>query len=231
MITDKAWLIHQQARGDSSLSLCLFTAHHGLIRTYYKGGRHARKQRLPSFAPLWVELATGKHCFFIRTIEILKPQAHFQEQALLCAMYLNELLFYSLKQPEPVPQLFHYYEKTLQQLSECRESIPMAMALREFEWILLQHCGLAFSLSSDCRGVAIAPDAYYHFDPEYGFKPAPEGISGSIIIALANQDFQQAEVHRSARQIMRSAIDHLLEYRPVHSRNLLQQFARRQKSL
>ncbi len=222
MTTDSGWLIHKRPQGDSSLYLTLFTAEHGLIRALYKGARNLKKKSaLQGFVPLWLEWSNRREYFFIRRAELQKSPLTLNGTALICAMYVNELIYLCLKQPEASPDLYASYEHTLFELAQCPTSTTMAIILRQFEWALLHHCGAGFSLSTDIYSAPIEPNQFYQFTPPSGFVSAHNGIPGYCIIAMRNNQLEQPEVLQAAKQVMRSAIEDLVDYHPLQSRKLL----------
>jgi len=222
MTTDSGWLIHKRPQGDSSLYLTLFTAEHGLIRALYKGARNLKKKSaLQGFVPLWLEWTNRQEYFFIRRAELQNSPLQLNGTALICAMYVNELIYLCLKQPEASPDLYANYEYTLMELEQCTEPAAMSIILRQFEWALLHHCGAGFPLTTDIHSDPIDSNKFYQFLPQSGFVSAPNGIPGHCIIAIRNNQLAHAEVLQVAKQVMRSAIDDLVDYKPLQSRKLL----------
>ena len=222
MIADAGWLIHKKAQGDTSLSLAVFTAEHGLIRPYYKGGRSLkRKTPLQCFTPLWLEWnQKNTHCF-IRKVEPQHTSLDLKGTALICAMYLNELIFLALKQPEPSLELYKAYEYSLVRLSQSDSPQTMAVCLRKFEWFLLKHCGVSCSLSLDTNGNPISPEQHYQFTPQMGLIISDAGIPGSALLAMNNKQWHEDKALQYAKIITRMAINDLLNYKPIQSRKLL----------
>lgn len=222
MIADLGWIIHKKPQGDTSLSLAVFTAEHGLIRPYFKGGRNLKKKDLlQAYTPIWLEWAQCDQHSFIRKVEPQNASIHFNGIALICAMYVNELLYLCLKHPEPSATLYSDYEHSLMALSQAASNQTLAIILREFEWALLRHCGFEYSLTLDIQGALITSEYYYRFIPQAGFALSPSGIPGETLMAIAHKRWDSKHSLYYAKQIMRMAINDLIDYKPIHSRRLL----------
>ncbi|MBN9231872.1 MAG: DNA repair protein RecO [Legionella sp. 40-6] len=222
--TLEAWLIHKQWSGDSSVRLTLFTREQGLIQGLFKGGRSPKKQAfLNLFTPLWVTLETRYQRIFIKNIEGVSPILPLQGHALFSAFYINEIVFYSLPQNQPEMNLYGRYVDTLHLLGNTREIKEIEPLLRLFEWHLLGVCGYHFSWTQEAiTQEAIIAEQFYRFVPETGFIAAHSGFSGHSILAFAQNDWGNLAALKTAKNVFRLAIDHLLEGRTIKARSLYQ---------
>lgn len=217
----QAWLIHKQWSGDSSVRPCFFTAELGLVRCLYKGGRTPKKQAmLQAFTPLWIHLDERHQHYYVQTVENEASSLLLSGSYLFSALYLNELIYYLLKPFAPEPELFQAYILTLHHLSLAKKEEDAEIALRRFEWSLVHACGHGFSLSHDANGVAVRAECYYQFIAEKGLVLNPEGIPGTHLLALAEDNLTEKEYRKSAKWIMRQAIAYLLGGREIKARSL-----------
>lgn len=218
MITEaqSVWLLAKTPSGDSSLRLHLLTRQHGIVSCFFKAGRTPKKQALlQPFLPLWLSFESRRDWQFARSIEASSAPLALSGRALFAALYVNELVFYAVKPFDPCPDLYDAYHYVLHGLSSMPEKLAMESLLRRFEWVLLASCGYQLTL----RDTA----SWYRFVAGEGFVASAEGISAEIAHALVEGDFGQVGVLKTAKAVMRLAIDHLLSGRPLKSRQLFGQ--------
>jgi DNA repair protein RecO (recombination protein O) len=218
----EAWVLHKRPSGDTSVEVTFFTREKGLMRCLCKGGRTPKKQAiLQAFTPIWLAVEARKDWYYSRQIESSAMPLVMKGHGLFAALYINELLYYCLKPSDPAPTLFQVYLQTLNGLSAAEDNLAIEILLRQFEWKLLVACGQAISLTEEAYSThSISPHAYYRFVATEGFWPAPTGLSGKSILALSQGCFDDILVLRTAKLVMRQAIDHLLEGKVLKSRHL-----------
>lgn len=139
-----------------------------------------------------------------------------QDTALFCGFYLNELLVKLLPRYEALPALFDAYQAALNGLHSSPVADPW---LRLFEVQLLAQLGYGFSWQQDALGQPIHAQSCYQFIPGQGFIPAATGLAGHELLAFAAGS-RELPVWRMARNVLRQALDHLLQ-QPLLSRELL----------
>ncbi len=219
--TIAVWMLHKQHTGDSSAYVTLFSDELGLFSCYCKGARNPKKPGLlQAFTPLWVTLDERHQRFYAKTIESIAPSIPLFGNSLFSALYLNELLYYILKPLDKEPTLFAAYEMTLKQLTQKLAQKELEAVLRRFEWTLLQSCGYAFSWVFTANEERIVPEQHYRFYPGQGFIPAQQGLPGWHLLAIGQDDLVEREVLLSAKQVMRQAIDQVLDGRAIKARSL-----------
>jgi DNA repair protein RecO (recombination protein O) len=218
----EAWVLHKTPSGDSSLRLTFFSREQGLINCLCKGGRTPKKQALlQPFQPLWLDIDIRKDWYFSRHIEALPGALQLKGNSLFAGLYINELLYYVLKPMDPQPELFTAYLQIMQGLSAINERLAIEILLRRFEWTLLDVCGYSMSFTKTANPqTAISPENYYQFIAGEGFIRADVGIAGADILALGEGRLETLALLKSAKFIMRLAIDHLLGGRVLKSRSL-----------
>ncbi|WED43860.1 DNA repair protein RecO [Legionella cardiaca] len=217
----EAWVIHKRLSGDTSVHVTFFTREKGIVNCLCKGGRTPKKQALlQAFTPLWLAVEMRKEWYYARQFESNSLSLDIKSSALFAGLYINELLYYTLRPLDPHTELFDVYVETLQQLTITTDNLAIEVLLRRFEWHLLMACGQAISFTEAHSGNDIASDGYYQFIANEGFLPTNTGLSGKDILALAEGHLNDVHVLKIAKFIMRQAIDHLLGGKPLKSRAL-----------
>lgn len=224
MITDAlyAWVIYKYWSGNTSARVTFFTQEHGLVNCLYKGGRTPKKQALlQAFIPLWLAMDVRGDAYFVRQLEIAATPIQLVGQHLFAGLYVNELLHHALRPLDPHPTLHTAYAHTLQALLTASDRWSVEAILRRFEWAFLTSCGYNMSLTHEAHSArSIVEGNYYRFVVGEGFVLADEGISGAHIIALAEDKLDDVAVLKTAKQIMRRAIDHALDGKDIKARAL-----------
>lgn len=217
-----ALVLHKSWSGDTSARVHFFTRELGLIQSLCKGGRTPKKQSLlQPFTPLWLALDERYDQLFLRSVESTEPTLVLNGSALFSALYVNELLFYVLKPMSADAQIFDSYWATLTALTKACDRTSIETILRRFEWTLIKACGYSFSWTEEAGGAArIDPSKHYAFIASEGFIRQTQGIPGEHILALAEDKLEGAYILKSAKNIMRQAIDHLTGGKTIKARSL-----------
>ncbi|KTD68800.1 DNA repair protein RecO [Legionella steelei] len=220
--TIEAWVLHKKWSGDTSAHVSFFTRESGLIQCLCKGGRTPKKQALlQPFTPLWLSLAERHERYYAQTVESISPTLHLTGSSLFAGLYINEILYHALSPNYSDSTLFDAYLFTLNGLTFAKERFVIEALLRRFEWTLLHACGYSFSLTQEARTAhVIVDDLCYQFVAGEGFVVNSRGIPGTHILALAQDNLNEAPYLKSAKIIMRQAIDHLLGGREIKTRAL-----------
>ena len=226
MITDalQAWIIHKYWSGDTSARVVFFTREQGLIRCLYKGGRTPKKQALlQAFSPLWLAMDVRGQAHFVRQLEAASPPMLLVGHTLFAGLYVNELLHHALQPNDPDELLYLAYVHTLNLLTKTTDRFAIEAILRRFEWTLLTSCGYHMSLTHDAKtALPISAHLYYRFIPGEGFIMEASGICGTHLMAMAADDLDDKAVLKTAKHIMRRAIDHALDGKIIKARALYQ---------
>jgi DNA repair protein RecO (recombination protein O) len=216
MITEalSAWVLHKYWSGDTSARVVFFTRQYGVVNCLYKGGRTPKKQALlQPFTELWLVMNIRGDSFFVRDLEIAAPQDEFLGKNLFSALYMNELLHYTLRPQDP--------DVTLKALSRAEGRLSIEAILRRFEWVFLKACGYEISFTHDARTAQLISDKnFYRLVPGEGFILVDKGISGAHLMAMADDDLSDAMVLNASKKIMRQAIDYALDGRVIRARAL-----------
>jgi len=223
-----AFVLHSYPFRETSLVLEVFSRQHGRVPLMARGARRpksALRGLLMSFQPL--ELSWfGKH--ELRTLhsaEWMGGQAQLQGTALMCGLYLNELLLNLTARDDPHETLFDYYRETLQRLVQEEDH---ASTLRCFEKYLLQELGYALLLDHVAgTDKPIEKDKNYRYILERGAIPdipnSTDGlfIAGKTLHDIAADDYSDVNSARQGKQLMRMLLNHHLGGVVLHTRELI----------
>ncbi|KTD64865.1 DNA repair protein RecO [Legionella spiritensis] len=218
----EAWLLHKRPSGDSSTQVTFFTREQGILHCLYRGGRTPKRQAaLQVFTRLWVAVDSRNDWHYVRSLENVSASMALSGLSLFAGLYLNELLFHTLAPSDSHSGLFDRYYRTLQGLSISNNRLAIEALLRQFEVALLAACGYFLELGQDAdSGRFIEEQACYHFIAGKGLVRAEKGLSGKDILSFARGRLDDVQVLKTAKLIMRQAIDHMLGGRELKSRTL-----------
>jgi len=225
-----AFVLHSRPYRDNKELIELFTADYGKIgcvASIPRGKRRRISGKPQAFSKLSVSLFGKGELKTARSIEVDGPTYLLQGNNLLSGFYLNELLLRLLPKEDDASILFQVYETTLQLLCDSPNIEPI---LREFEKKLLSELGYGLTLDCDAAtGEALELAADYMFRPEFGLKRiftygrpvnSLNHFTGAVLQAIDQNNYENTEVRRSAKKLMRMAIDALLGGKPLQSREL-----------
>lgn len=218
-----AYVLHSRPYLETSALVDLFTLEQGRISAVVKGARRpSSKLRgvLQPFVPLQIALRGRQELKTLIQAEPVGMNGILQGNALMCGMYVNEMMQRLLSPFDPYPRLYVYYQYVLNELILGQD---IEGALRTFEHRLLAETG--YGLSTD----AVFTDQIYLFDVNaWQFKlvkriaesDRSRCFHGKDLLAIDEDCYDGPEIRQSAKRLMRLAIDHLLAGRPLHSRAL-----------
>lgn len=233
------FVLHHRPWRDTSRMLDVLSREHGRLTLFARGVRGPRSRSaslLQPFTPLLASWTGSGDAAQLTQVEPVPPDAAdgpgaagLPAGALLSGWYLNELLLKLTLRVDPQPAVFDRYAAALAKL---RADPAPAPALRAFERDLLGLLGYGLELRRDARsGAPLRTDAYYHFHLDLGFVETPAGTdsayAGRSLLALADDDLQEASVLEDARRLMRAALDHALEGRELRTRAVARAVTRR----
>ena len=210
-----AYILHARAWRETSLLLEVFTRDHGRIGLVARGVRSARA-RLPRSAlePLQALQLDWSGRGELQTLTAAEPVRNppvLRGDALMSAMYVNELMVRLTARDDPHPELFRRYAGLLDELAS---TCSLAWSLRRFERDLLAATGYALQLETEAEtGAPVEPAQAYDYVPEVGPLTASGSINrgarvrGSALLALAADSTPpDAEDLAALRRLMRSLI-------------------------
>ncbi|KEA65571.1 DNA recombination and repair protein RecO [Marinobacterium lacunae] len=211
------YVLHTRPYRESSLLVDLLTLEEGKISAVARGARRPKSRLRAALQPFQV-LQLGWHGRHelknLGGVEHVEVQPPLSGTALLCGLYVNELLQRLLQSGESCPRIFLYYRYVLNELQSGED---IEGALRTFERQLLEELGFGLGLHGlDTR-------LEYRFESQLGLVPAVAGqggYSGRLLAAIAEDNYRDEEVRRCAKRLMRQALGDLLGDRPLNSRLL-----------
>lgn len=221
------FVLHARAWRETSLLLEVLSRDYGRVGLVARGVRAARSRTpralLQPLTPLILSWSGRGELATLSTVEAVGVPLALSGEALLCALYLNELVARLLTRHDPHPQLFADYLDTLARLA--REE-SMAWTLRRFERDLLAHLGYGLALAMEAQsGAAIQPAGVYAWHFESGAAPwrsAVDGLKvpGSALLALAQDHQPDAADLAVLRRLLRALIQRQLEGAPLRAWSL-----------
>lgn len=228
----RAYVLHQRPFRDSSLFVEIFARDFGRMSVFARAAR-GPKSRFALLQPFhalllsWSGRGESPQLTAAESIETLQPDLparHF-----LSGCYLNELLLALTTRHDPHPELFDEYAATLGRLARGE---PAELCLRRFEARLLELIGYGLNLLTEAdTGEPIRPEAHYRYRPGvHGLvrtAPDSEGaVSGRTLEQLTGSAGPASDSDlRSARGLMRAAIDHCLDGRELRTRGVARSLA------
>lgn len=218
-----AYVLHTRRYGDSSLIVDLLTRDQGRVACIAKGVLRARRPdtRIQSFQRLLIELRGRGEVLSLVRAESAAPPLQLRGRNLYCGLYVNELVLKLTARQDACPELFDDYALAIEGLGGPGQAEP---TLRRFEVRLLRHMGLGLSLELDAQGQSIEPDRRYTYDLETGpvlvTAESNNAVGGGTLRALQTGVFEDEATLQEARHLMRRILNHYLDGRPLHSREL-----------
>lgn len=208
-----AYVLHGRAWRETSLLLEVFCRDFGRVGLVARGVRGARA-RLPRslLEPLQALRLDWSGRGELATLTAVEPEGGalaLRGDALLSAMYVNELLVRLTARNDPHPQLFDRYAALLAGLAGAG---PPAWLLRCFERDLLAALGYALRLDTAAdTGAPIDAVGAYDYVPELGAVAGgthPDGVRvrGSALLALREGRLPDADDLATLRRLMRVLI-------------------------
>ena len=161
----KGFLIHTRDYRETSSILNIFTSQGGIESLIFKG-KHTNKDRFKfSIFNEYSFTFNEKYSLpYLTKFEILN-QYIFDKKYYLLGLYVNELLYKTLKDGYDFDKVYIHYKEFLINLSDTNDSLRRLALL--FEKNLLQDLGYEISLSEN---ETIVNDKYYYYDYNEGFK-------------------------------------------------------------
>jgi DNA repair protein RecO (recombination protein O) len=220
----RAFILHSYAYKESSLIVDVLTVENGRMAMVAKGAKRPASNlrgALLSLQPIEVIYSGRGEVKTLTAATWLPGQPWLTGQALMCGMYLNELLIKLLPREDPHPSLFESYAATLMTLAESKEQSAI---LREFEIALLAELGYGLRLERDVKTDApLKAETLYRYDPMSGAAENGAGqlISGAALLALGSGRFPTNAVAAEARDFVRMIIEYHLERRSMRTSAVL----------
>lgn len=222
------FILHSRAYRETSVLLECLTPDHGRIGLVARGVRRERS-RVPRalLQPLaalnigWTgrgELAT------LIAVEAAGPALPITGEALLCALYINELVLRLTLRHDPHPEVYDDYSRTLARLAG---DDPPSWTLRRFERDLLAQLGHAPAFDIDALlSSALDPALDYGYRQEFGLVPWTEirsgpKVRGATLLAFAVDEMPATSELPALRRLMRRLIANQLDGRELQAWSMM----------
>ena len=182
--THNGFLIHTRDYRETSSILNIFTSQGGIESLIFKG-KHTNKDRFKfSIFNEYSFTFNDKYSLpYLTKFEVLN-QYVFDKKYYLLGLYVNELLYKTLKDGYDFDKVYIHYKEFLINLSDTNDSLGRLALL--FEKNLLQDLGYELSLSEN---ETLINDKYYYYDYNVGFKLDPSSETISSILGSDLESF------------------------------------------
>ncbi|MDI3323109.1 DNA repair protein RecO [Pontibacterium granulatum] len=219
-----AYVLHGRPYRDTSLLVDFFTLEHGKVSAVVRGAKRPNSKLRPviqPFLPLQIGWRGRQELKNLTLAEPVDANPFLSGNALMCGLYVNELLERLLQPLDPHPHLYVYYQYVV---NELRSGEDIEGALRTFERRLMMELGHAPDLTD------LEPDGIYVYDPGQGVQRIAQPTDqnrmrcfyGRHLQAIEQDSYDQRAVRQAAKRLMRLLIDQLLGDKPLRSRELFQ---------
>ena len=222
-----AFVLHTHPFRETSLIVEAFTRDHGRIALVARGARRPRSAMrglLLAFQPIELGWFGQGEMRTLAKVEWIGGQPLLQARALLLGYYMNELLLKLLPREDAHPTLFLAYAEAVYALAIGE---PSQASLRRFEKTLLKELGYGLTLDREAEsGRQVDPQKHYAYVVERGpilvsdDGREAESFSGRALLAIAQDDFSDAETLAQCKQLMRTLIQHYLGGQRLSSRRV-----------
>ncbi len=227
--SQEAFILHTYPFRETSLVVEVFSRLHGRVALVAKGARRpmsAFRGLLLSFQPLSLSWYGKSELRTLHRAEWQGGKPRLQGMALICGLYLNELLMRFLPRDDPHETLFSHYGETLCAMGE-RGNLPAI--LRNFEVDLLRELGYGPVLEFEAgSGKPLHPERVYTYELERGpvcgagdFRHSVR-LLGKTLLDMASGNYSDPVTQQQSKALMRMLINHHLGAQPLHTRRLLQ---------
>lgn len=219
---DIGYVVHRRPYRESSLLLDLLTRESGFVAGIFKGAKRRKGVMVEPFTQYRASWVGRSDLVTVTELEPLRLH-HLKGRQTYCGLYLNELIYRSIRHGEQVVGSFEAYVRALDELSATATVVEPT--LRRFEKALLKDVGYEIMFESDLQsGEAIQASRFYEFVEHAGFvQVAPavrNAVSGEVLLRIAQDDYSTESTRRAAKQILRSALRLHIGEKPLRSRDL-----------
>ncbi len=208
-----AWVLHHRPYRDSSRLIDCLCRDHGRVALVARGVRRPKSKLrsvLMPFQPVLLSWVRRGELGTLTGAEGAGPARWLAGEALLSGYYVNEILMRLVRSGEPHDDVYNLYAQVLEGLAGTTAS---EVPLRRFEKRLLDVLGYGLSLSHEANSTtAVDPQAHYHYRPELGpvrsagTQDDGRVIRGDILHAIEREAFDDPEVLKIARVVLREAL-------------------------
>ncbi len=225
-----AYVLHVRSYRESSGLIDFITPDHGRLTLLAKGFKSGKKQRktfLQPFRKLSIAWVGRGELKTLSVAEEAEPPLVLEEQALMSALYVNELLTRLLHPHDPHAEIFELYENTLKALSDAS---VLELVLRNYEKNILEALGYGMMLDTDVDGVALDPQSMYCYLPESGpvrsDRPIGGGVllSGETLLLMHSGKLSGERALKESKLLMRYILSRYIGEKPLKTRELFRYY-------
>lgn len=234
---EPGFVLHARHWRETSLLVEVLSLNHGRIGLLARGVQGERKQLLraalqPLQAIRFSAVQRGELAQ-LRSAEAEDAAPRLQGEAMLAALYLNELVLRLAPRHDPAPEMHAAYATVRERL---RAGESLAWSLRRFERDLLDALGVGFDLEHDADGEPIDPAARYRLDPQQGARrllsdrgagERNAAATGRVLLALARNLPPEAVDLAGLRLSLREVLMHHLGGRGLKAWDMLRDLSPR----
>ena len=223
-----AYVLHYRPYREHSMLLDVFSRDYGRVGLVAKGAKQQRNNTsllLQPYQKLLMSWSGKGELMTLNQVEMDHPLLILDQDRLISAFYINELVIRLLHQHEAHPELFMDYDATLGDLA-VKENDQQAV-IRIFEKRLLQSLGYGLVLDHDVdTGMPISDGKDYYYLAERGpAMSVPNDkdyvrVSGATLRSLAQENLTGRSVLDESKKLMRYVLKKHLGPKPLASRAL-----------
>ncbi len=225
----EAFVLHTYPFRETSLVVEAFSRSHGRVALVARGARRPASSfrgLLLSFQPLLLSWYGKSELRTLHRAQWQGGRPGLQGMALICGLYLNELLMRFLPRDDAHPGLYSNYSETLLAMGNHPD---LSGILRRFEIDLLNEMGYAPMLEFDAgSGEPVHAERVYTYELERG--PVLDSgnetyavrLRGKTLLDMASGEYSDPVTQQQSKALMRMLINHHLGAQPLHTRRLLQ---------
>jgi DNA repair protein RecO (recombination protein O) len=212
------FILHGRAYRETSVLLECLSRDYGRVALVARGVRRERtrvaRALLQPLTPVHLSWVGRGDLATLASIEPRGADVSLEGEALLCALYLNELVSRMTTRHDPHPGMFADYVCTLERLALGESP---AWTLRRFERDLLAHLGYGLLLEHDAAsGARLEADLSYGYRHEFGpvaWRGPGDGpkLRGAALLALADDAMPCDDDLVALRRLMRTLISQHLD--------------------
>lgn len=240
MNTTVAYLIHSFPYSDSRIICRFYTLDYGRVSLIARKKISSKSHnRFQVFRPYEISFQGKGELKSLNSCEESGVAMHLHGKRLYCAMYINELIDRLTVEDGCNVTLYREYESCLHRLCALGsdEMFELEPVLRMFELSLLEECGFAIDFYHTDDGDAVSKGNRYEYQEDCGIVRASSSdnsiennypassteakvFDGATLLAIADRDFSDPLVRKSAKSLLRKALLPLVGNKPIKSREL-----------
>ena len=225
---EATFLLHARPYRETSQLVEVLSQDHGRVALVANGSRRPKsrlKSALRPFQPLRMSWSGRGSLYSLRAAEPSGNGARISGMSLMAAYYMNELLMILLHKGDPHPNLFTHYGGALASLAAGDDAEPV---LRRFEVALLAEIGYGLVIDRDVIDEEpLVAEQKYEYVVDRGPVPVSDNICGELVflgsdlLAMNRGIFHDAEQLKSAKRLLRAALNRSLGDRSLKTRAVM----------